>query len=238
MAVNGCQGSEELMDQKRILQLVSDLKQHLIRQMPEIPSWISVSGPAKPSLRLEEDVSLEHVREILGECTRCRLHQGRKKIVFGQGNPHARLMFVGEGPGEDEDREGLAFVGKAGQLLTKIIAAIDLTRDDVYITNIVKCRPPKNREPEEDEIAACYPFLEQQIRAIRPSIICALGAPASKTLLKTRESISRLRGRFHDMNGMKVMPTYHPAYLLRNPSDKRLVWEDMKKIRQLYMEGL
>lgn len=220
------------MDQNRILHLIADVKQQLIRQMPEIPSWISASGPAQPSLTSEEAVSLAHIREVLGECTRCPLHQGRKKIVFGQGNPHARLMFIGEGPGEDEDKQGLAFVGKAGQLLTKIIAAIDLTRDDVYITNIVKCRPPRNRDPEENEISACLPFLEQQIRSIRPAIICALGAPASKTLLKTRDPISRLRGRFHDMNGIKVMPTYHPAYLLRNPSDKRLVWEDMKKIRE------
>ncbi|PIS35926.1 MAG: uracil-DNA glycosylase [Nitrospirae bacterium CG_4_9_14_3_um_filter_53_35] len=224
------------MDPNKLLQILSGLKRHLIGQMPEIPSWISASGGVNPGLSLEEDLSLEHVREILGECTRCRLHQGRKKIVFGQGDPHARLMFVGEGPGEDEDREGLAFVGKAGRLLTKIIASIDLTRDDVYITNVVKCRPPENREPEEDEIAACVPFLRQQIRAIRPSILCALGAPASKTLLKTRDSISRLRGRFHDMDGIKVMPTYHPAYLLRYPSEKRLVWEDMKKIRKLYME--
>ena len=204
--------------------------------MPEIPSWVSASGPPRPGPGSEEAVSLAHIREVLGECTRCPLHQGRKKIVFGQGNPHARLMFVGEGPGEDEDKQGLAFVGKAGQLLTKIITAIDLTRDDVYITNIVKCRPPRNRDPEENEISACLPFLEQQIRSIRPAIICALGAPASKTLLKSRDPISRLRGRFHDMNGIRVMPTYHPAYLLRNPSDKRLVWEDMKKIRQLYRE--
>jgi DNA polymerase len=140
-------------------------------------------------------------------------------------------MFVGEGPGQEEDRQGLAFVGRAGQLLTRIIAAIGLSREEVFIANIVKCRPPKNRDPKEDEVATCLPFLQKQIDVIDPDIICALGAPAARALLDTRAAISRLRGRFHIRDGISVMPTFHPAYLLRNPSEKRPVWEDMQKIQ-------
>lgn len=217
--------------QERLFHLVSDVKETLVRQMPEIPDWVPgrVKSGALP--RLEEAGTLDEVRGILGECTRCGLHRQRNKIVFGQGDSRARLMFVGEGPGAEEDRQGLAFVGKAGQLLTRIIAAIGLTRDQVYIANIVKCRPPGNRDPEEGEIVTCFPFLMQQIRVIRPAIICTLGAPASKTLLRTKDPISRLRGRFYEMDGVQVMPTYHPAFLLRNPQAKRPVWEDMQKIQ-------
>jgi DNA polymerase len=180
----------------------------------------TAGGPAAPTLPA--------VREALGECTRCKLHQHRKQIVFGVGNPRAELVFVGEAPGADEDAQGEPFVGRAGQLLTKIIEAMGLTREDVYICNIIKCRPPNNRTPESDEILACEPFLLEQLRAIGPKFICALGAPATQTLLKTKESISRLRGKFVDFHGIPLLPTFHPAYLLRNPHEKKTVWEDMK----------
>jgi DNA polymerase len=178
--------------------------------------------------------TLEAVREELGECRRCKLHPTRTNIVFGTGNPKAKLVFVGEGPGRDEDLQGKPFVGLAGQLLTKIIQAIQLTREEVYITNIIKCRPPGNRNPEPDEIKACEPFLIKQMEVIRPNLICALGTFAAQTLLKTEERISLLRGRFHQYQGIPLMPTYHPAYLLRNPNFKRDVWEDMKKIKKEY----
>ena len=181
--------------------------------------------------------SLEKVREDLGECQRCKLASGRKHIVFGSGNSHAELMFVGEAPGADEDEQGLPFVGRAGQLLTKIIEAIALRREDVYICNILKCRPPGNRNPESDEIAACEPFLFHQIATVKPRVICALGTFGAKTLLKTKEPISRLRGQFYEYLGTKLMPTFHPAYLLRNPNEKRKVWEDVQKIRD-YLNSL
>jgi DNA polymerase len=174
--------------------------------------------------------SLEAIRRHLGDCQRCRLSNGRTHIVFGQGNPKAQLVFVGEGPGADEDRQGLAFVGAAGQLLTKIITAMNLTREEVYICNVIKCRPPGNRNPQPDEIQACRPFLERQLAAIAPKVICTLGSFAAQTLLDTAAPISRLRSRFHDYNGIHLMPTYHPAYLLRNPDQKRAVWEDVQKI--------
>jgi DNA polymerase len=153
--------------------------------------------------------------------------------VFGVGNPEADLMFVGEAPGADEDEQGIPFVGRAGQLLTKIIEAIDLRRDDVYIANIIKCRPPQNRNPEPDEVASCEPFLFRQIEVIKPKVIVALGKYAAQTLLRTDAPISRLRGRQFDYRGAKLIPTFHPAYLLRNPSSKREVWEDMKLVRSL-----
>ena len=174
--------------------------------------------------------TLKTIRTDLGDCRRCRLSKGRTHIVFGEGDPHADLMFIGEGPGFDEDRQGSPFVGAAGQLLTKIIRAIHLDRTQVYICNIVKCRPPENRNPQPDEIEACLPFLKRQIAAVKPLAICALGSVAARTLLKTEAPISRLRGRFHDYRGIQVMPTYHPAYLLRSPEKKRDVWEDMKKL--------
>lgn len=178
--------------------------------------------------------TLEDVREELGDCRRCKLHSSRTNIVFGTGSPKARLVFVGEGPGRDEDLQGMPFVGLAGQLLTKIIQAIQLSREEVYIANIIKCRPPGNRNPEPDEIRACEPFLIKQLGVIRPKLICALGTFAAQTLLKTEEKISLLRGRFHRYQGIPIMPTYHPAYLLRNPHFKKDVWEDMKKIKGEY----
>ena len=178
--------------------------------------------------------TLADIRSDLGDCRRCKLASGRTNIVFGGGIASARLVFVGEGPGFDEDKQGEPFVGAAGQLLTKIIAAINLSRDQVYICNIIKCRPPGNRNPEPDEIASCLPFLERQIAAIQPDFICALGKIAAQTMLKSDTPISRLRGRFYDYNGIKLLPTYHPAYLLRNPDKKREVWEDMKMLMREY----
>ena len=174
--------------------------------------------------------SLEILRADIGDCTRCKLHPHRTHLVFGSGNPHAELMLIGEAPGEEEDLQGQPFVGPAGQLLTRILEVMGLGRDEVYIANILKCRPPGNRNPDPDEIATCQPFLRRQVEIIRPKVICALGTFAAQTLLQTDQKISRLRGRFHDYSGIKLMPTYHPAYLLRNPQDKRLVWEDMKMV--------
>ncbi len=192
----------------------------------------AASAPASQTPRLAQE-TLAAIREDLGDCRRCKLAAGRQTIVFGQGNPGAALMFVGEAPGADEDEQGLAFVGKAGQLLTKIIEAIGLTRDQVFIANVIKCRPPQNRNPEPEELAACQPFLERQIAAIRPRVIVGLGKFGGQWLLKTAEPISKLRGRLGEYHGIKVMPTYHPAYLLRNPAAKKEVWEDMKTVRAL-----
>jgi DNA polymerase len=177
-----------------------------------------------------KDDALAVIRADLGDCTRCTLHTGRTNIVFGVGNAGSPLMFVGEGPGADEDQQGLPFVGRAGQLLSQIIKAMGFERDAVYIANIVKCRPPGNRTPEPDEIAACQPFLRRQIETIKPQIIVALGSTATQALLGTTQPISRLRGRFHQVDDVRVMPTFHPSYLLRNPSAKREVWEDMKLV--------
>ena len=162
----------------------------------------------------------------------CRLHQGRTHVVFGVGNPHAELMFAGEAPGRDEDLQGEPFVGRAGQLLTRIIEAIGMKRQDVYIANVIKCRPPNNRNPEADEIAHCEPYLIRQIALVQPRLIVALGTFAAQTLLKTKLPISQLRGRFHTYQGVRLMPTFHPAFLLRNPDRKRAVWEDMQMVQR------
>lgn len=174
--------------------------------------------------------TLDDIRDDLGDCRRCGLCRNRKHIVFGEGDPHARLVFVGEGPGFEEDKQGRPFVGPAGKLLTKIIAAINMTRESVYICNIVKCRPPDNRNPAPDEAAACQPFLTRQLNAIQPEFICALGSIAARNLLDTIKPVSMLRKRFHDHAGSRLLVTYHPAYLLRHPEKKRDVWEDMKML--------
>jgi uracil-DNA glycosylase len=179
--------------------------------------------------RVEGD-TLERIREFLGECTRCRLHKQRTNIVFGVGNPRAELVFVGEGPGHDEDLQGLPFVGRAGKLLTQMIEAMGLTREDVYICNVVKCRPPENRTPEKDEMATCSPFLLRQLEVIAPKAIVCLGNIAAQTLLSTNESMSRLRGHWFDFRNSKLLATYHPAYLLRNPNAKGEVWKDLQKV--------
>jgi uracil-DNA glycosylase family 4 len=179
--------------------------------------------------RVEGD-TLERIREDLGECTRCRLHERRNKIVFGAGNPRAELVFVGEGPGHDEDLQGLPFVGRAGKLLTQMIEAMGLTREQVYICNVVKCRPPENRKPEEDEVATCSPYLYRQLDVIQPKAIVCLGLTAAQALLKTKDPISRFRGDWFDYRGTKLLATYHPAYLLRNPNAKGEVWKDLQKV--------
>jgi DNA polymerase len=182
----------------------------------------------------DPEAGLAAIRETIGDCRRCKLAGGRKTIVFGQGNPRAELMFVGEGPGADEDEQGLAFVGRAGQLLTDIIEkGMRMKRSEVFIANVIKCRPPQNRNPEPDEIAACQPFLEAQIRAIRPKVLVGLGKFGAQWLLKTAAPITKIRGRFGSYEGIAVMPTYHPAYLLRNPAGKKDVWEDMKQVLAL-----
>ncbi len=197
------------------------------------PAWrFRGERPASPT-EPTTPTTLEQVRGELGDCTRCKLHQGRTTLVFGVGRPDADLMFVGEAPGRDEDQQGEPFVGPAGQLLTKIIEAIGLTRDQVYIANVIKCRPPQNRNPELDEVQTCEPFLFQQLDVIRPRVVVALGAFAVRTLLRTEQSISRLRGQVFDYRGAKLVPTFHPAFLLRSPDRKRDVWEDMKKVRAL-----
>ncbi len=180
------------------------------------------------------EIALQSIKDDIGDCKRCRLCEGRTKIVHGQGNAAAELMFVGEAPGADEDVQGLAFVGRAGQLLTDMVEkGMKMKRADVFIANVIKCRPPGNRPPETDEILTCQPFLEAQIKAIQPRVIVALGATAGKFMAKTADPISRFRGRFASWDGIPVMPTYHPAYLLRNPSAKKTVWEDLKLVMDI-----
>jgi uracil-DNA glycosylase len=194
----------------------------------------SAADAASPVAHPGSADALKAIRIDIGDCTRCKLHKlGRTQVVFGVGNPDADLMFVGEAPGADEDAQGIPFVGRAGQLLTKIIEAIGLRREDVYIANVIKCRPPGNRNPEQDEVDTCEPFLFRQIDVVRPKVIVALGTFATRTLLRTLDPISRLRGRVYDYRRAKLIPTFHPAYLLRNPASKREVWDDMKKVRDL-----
>lgn len=193
-----------------------------------IPLAAAASREASPA---GGETSLEPVQAEALACVACRLHETRTKVVFGVGNPKARLMFIGEGPGRDEDQQGEPFVGRAGQLLTRIIEAMGYEREDVYIANAVKCRPPKNRDPRPDEISACRHFLMRQVALIAPEIIVLLGRSAVSAVLDLQAPLSRLRGGFRDWNGVKVMCTYHPAYLLRNPSAKAMVWEDMKLVR-------
>ena len=208
-----------------------------------VPSGANPSGPrAEPEaivpMFTSQADALQAIRDDLGaDCTRCKLHAlGRKQVVFGVGNPNADLMFVGEAPGADEDIQGEPFVGRAGQLLTKIIEAIDLKREDVYIANVIKCRPPGNRNPEPDEVEQCEPFLFRQIDTIKPKVIVALGKFAAQCLLRTTDPITRIRGREFKYRDAILIPTYHPAYLLRTPSAKREVWEDMKRVRAILNE--
>src|SRR5713226_7047425 len=201
---------------------------------PVSPKIVSLPVVAGPSLfesveKIAGDTLLK-TREDLGECTRCKLHSTRHKIVFGDGNPKAELVFVGEGPGADEDAQGLPFVGRAGKLLTQMIEAMGLQRKDVYICNVVKCRPPENRQPEEDEVSTCSPFLFRQIDVIAPKVIVCLGAVAAKALLQTNRGISQFRGEWLEFRGRKLLATYHPAYLLRNPPAKSEVWKDLQKV--------
>jgi uracil-DNA glycosylase len=222
---------------ENINELISDLKTYLeyLKGMGIVSLPTSEKKSDEPGQ--STIITLAEVRKELGDCKRCKLHRGRKTIVFGEGNEKATLMLIGEGPGYDEDVQGRPFVGKAGQLLTKILQSINLPREEVYIANIIKCRPPQNRNPEPDEIQSCHPFLMKQICVIQPKIICALGTFSAQTLLKTETKITALRGKLFDLEGIKVIPTYHPAFLLRNPDKKREVWEDMKKIVELIGSG-
>ena len=193
------------------------------------------SGRKEPEAPLVQGASmklqvLEEVRVELGECTRCKLHKGRHSIVFGAGSAQARLVFVGEAPGEDEDLQGIPFIGKAGGLLTKMIEAMGLSRDTVYICNTVKCRPPNNRNPEPDELSSCEPFLKGQLAAVKPEVIVTLGKFAAQALLRDETPISRLRGQWRAYEGIPLMPTFHPAYLLRSPGEKGKVWDDLKQV--------
>ena len=206
---------------------------HAAAEGDAIASTVAPTSSSSPDPPPE---TLDGIRADLGDCTRCKLHGGRSNLVFGVGSPTADLVFVGEAPGRDEDRQGIPFVGRAGQLLTRIIAAIGLSRDEVYIANVIKCRPPNNRNPEPDEVATCEPFLFRQLDVIRPRVVVALGGFAIRTLLETDEAVSRLRGRVFDYRGAKLIPTFHPAFLLRSPERKRDVWEDMKRVRALLAE--
>lgn len=199
------------------------------------------NAPTRERPQTERDLlgsgtlTLDATRQVLGECTRCKLHPHRTQIVFGVGDPQADLIFVGEAPGADEDAQGEPFVGRAGQLLTRMIEAIGLKREEVYICNVLKCRPPNNRTPEADEIAACEPFLIAQLKAIKPKLICALGGVAVSSLLKTKTALSKLRGAFHDYQGIPLLVTYHPAYLLRNPNEKKSAWQDLQLLQKEYV---
>ena len=236
--------------QRDLLELVADVRTHVEFQKALGVTAIELSSgeagespvrahgheptPAKEVSQaavVPQSPALDAVRAEIGDCMRCKLHQGRKTLVFGEGNPDAALVFVGEGPGFEEDQQGRPFVGAAGELLTKIIEkGMKLRRQDVYICNIVKCRPAGNRNPEPDEIETCVPFLRKQLQSIKPKVIIALGNVAAKALLKTTVGISKLRGIWQTYDTIPLMPTYHPAYLLRNPRDKALVWEDIKQV--------
>ena len=209
----------------------------------EVPPTVAAAAPIRPpvaSFSLFETPApkptgpetLEEIRADLGDCRRCKLAGGRKTIVFGEGNPHAELVFVGEGPGADEDEQGLPFVGRAGQLLNRMIQMIDMKRQEVYICNVVKCRPPGNRTPEKDEIETCSPFLFRQLETIQPRLICCLGAPAVKTVLGIKEGITKIHGQFYDFAHSKALATVHPAYVLRNPREEKILREDFEKIRE------
>ena len=215
--------------------LVKGFKNHIVAgtSFPGGLFNLYLKGKDPSETTLDKPMTLEDIRKELGDCQRCSLHEARNNLVFGEGNPNADLVFVGEAPGADEDLQGRPFVGRAGQLLTKIINAMGLTREEVYICNILKCRPPGNRNPRPEEIRACEPFLIEQIRVIKPEVICALGTFAAHILLNTDVPISQLRGKFHSYQGIKFMPTYHPAYLLRNPGAKKQVWEDAQMIMKV-----
>jgi len=218
-----------LAEQKAKLETVQATSQ---ASKPIMPTQrLSLFEAAAPSKSPRERETLEQIREDLGDCQRCRLATTRKTIVFGQGNPHAELVFVGEGPGADEDEQGLPFVGRAGKLLNRMIEFAGMKREEVYICNIVKCRPPGNRVPEKDEIEMCSPFLLRQIAAIRPRLVCCLGAPAVRTLLGIKEGITKIRGTFYDFAGTRAIATVHPAYILRNAREEYMLREDFEKIR-------
>ena len=225
-------GKENLKPSEEFIEIVGQLKNLMAANMDRglEPPILSPSTLDYLNTKTKSPESLEDLKRFIGDCKRCKLWHGRTKLVFGEGSPQARLVFVGEGPGREEDRVGRPFVGEAGELLTRIIKAMGLTREAVYICNVVKCRPPKNRDPEMDEISTCIPFLKRQIHLIRPHVICTLGRVAAQGLLDQEFRITQERGRWRAFMGIPLMPTYHPAYLLRNPSAKRQVWEDIQDI--------
>jgi len=201
-----------------------------VQPVTETVSTTAQNSPPLPSVIGDKPSALKLIREDIGDCTRCRLHKGRTNLVFGVGNVNADLMFVGEGPGADEDAKGEPFVGRAGQLLNNMISAMGIKREDVYIANVVKCRPPSNRTPEKDECDTCSPFLMRQIDIIKPKVIVALGAVAAKNLLVVNDSMANLRGRWYDFRNSKLLVTYHPAYLLRDPRQKKEAWKDLQMV--------
>ncbi|NLC70800.1 MAG: uracil-DNA glycosylase [Desulfuromonadaceae bacterium] len=218
--------------------LLQEFQEMGVEGIPLSAAPVAKAAPEREPIGsgVESRETLDEIRADLGECRRCPLAEKRQKIVFGHGNPQARLVFVGEAPGREEDIQGLPFVGEAGQLLDRILFAMGLGREDVYICNVGKCRPPGNRDPLPEEVAACEPFLKRQLAAIRPRLLVALGRCAAQTLLRDRTPISRLRGQWREYQGIPLMPTYHPAYLLRNPNGKKDVWEDMKKVMRRLRE--
>lgn len=212
--------------------LLENLEQLGIRQVARLPRQEEAPAPVPAPATLAAAETLAAIERELTDCGRCALCSGRNRVVFGVGNPQARLVLVGEAPGREEDRQGVPFVGEAGQLLDRILFAMGMSRDDVYICNVIKCRPPGNRDPKPDEIDACEPFLKRQLAAIEPRLIVTLGKFAAQTLLRDSAPISRLRGQWREYEGIALMPTFHPAFLLRNPAAKREVWEDMKAVMQ------
>jgi uracil-DNA glycosylase family 4 len=226
----------------RFREVIADLKSYLeylrgmgLEALP-MSEAVPMQRQTHPSSVTNLGPTLKDIRSELGDCRRCKLHRTRRTIVFGEGNECAKVMFIGEGPGYDEDVQGRPFVGRAGQLLTKIIESMHLQREDVYIANVIKCRPPQNRNPEPDEIKSCSPFVLKQISAIRPRIVCALGTFSAQTLLNTTTKITALRGKIYSLDTTRVIPTYHPAFLLRNPEKKKDVWEDMKRVLECLRE--
>jgi DNA polymerase len=222
--------SNELADQLEFFRDIGIDSLVMLKDRTAVPQTQKTQSVI-PIAASNDVTTLDSIRAEMGDCQRCKLAPKRTNLVFGSGNPDAELVFVGEAPGFDEDQQGLPFVGRAGQLLTKIIESINIKREDVYICNVLKCRPPDNRNPEPDEVAACNPFLRKQLATIRPKVVCCLGTFAAQTVLQMAAPISKLRGKFFDMDGMRVIATFHPAYLLRSPEKKREVWEDMKQIR-------
>ncbi len=238
-------GEEALYLRPRIIQHISKRTSELKETMPKpFSATVSRDISEESKTKVPKNPELEKFHQEIKDCTNCRLHKGRAKFVFGVGNPKAEVMFIGEGPGRDEDLRGEPFVGRAGQLLDKILASIGFSRrfdcahhtQTVYIANMVKCRPPENRDPQPDEMETCFPYLLRQIELIKPKIICCLGRISGQYLLKTSETLGRLRGKVHDFNGIKMIVTYHPAALLRYPEYKKETWEDMKLLRKLYEE--
>ena len=220
---------------KELRELVDNLSDWLRYQRRL--GWRGAPGKVAPQIQAREKSadnipSLEEIRAEMGDCRRCKLYGGRTRLVFGDGPANARLMFVGEAPGAEEDKQGLPFVGASGQLLNKMLRNLGLRREEVYIANIIKCRPPGNRDPEADEVTACLPFLEKQIQAIRPRVIVILGRPAAHALLRTKEPITRLRGHWQRYHDIRAMPTFHPSYLLRMPQERRKTWDDMQQVME------